>query len=166
VTPPNEIASFLRCYPQIYFACHRRHAFDPKARKPLSLNQASILDHLDNVEPTSLRSLARHMGVTASTMSLNVNRLEAAGYVQRERDPNSARQVQIRLTDSGNRFKQRQSVLEPDLVDNLLKRLKSRDRGAALRGLQLLAYAAKDLIEDRANRPGPPPQIKRKRKRI
>jgi DNA-binding MarR family transcriptional regulator len=149
VTLPNETALFLRCYPQIYFACHRSHTFDPQARKILSLNQASILDHLESIEPTNLRSLARHMGVTASTMSLNVDRLEAAGYVQRERDPGNARQVQIRLTAAGNRLKQRQSVLDPELVAKFLKRLKGHDRRAALHGLQLLANAAKEMIEDR-----------------
>ena len=115
----------------------------------LSLNQAGILDHLDSIEPTSLRSLAKHMGVTASTMSLNVDRLEAAGYVHRERDPDNARQVQIRLTESGNRLKQRQNVLDPQLIEKLLKRLKGPDRTAALQGLELLADAAKEMMEDR-----------------
>ena len=147
--PSNEIALFLRCYPQIYFACHRRHAIDAHARKMLSLNQAGILDHLDRIQPTSLRLLAKHMGVTASTMSLNIDRLEAAGYVHRERDPDNARQVQIRLTESGNRLKQRQNVLDPQLIEKLLKRLKGPDRTAALQGLELLADAAKEMMEDR-----------------
>lgn len=165
MTPPNETALFLRFYPQIYFACHRRHVFDPKARKGLSLNQGSILDHLDNVEPANLRSLAQHMGVTASTMSLNVDRLEAAGYLRRERDPDNARQVQIRLTEAGNRLKQRQNVLDPELVDKLLKRLNGQDRSTAILGLQLLANAAKELIEDtHTNHAAPSSLRKSKRK--
>ena len=165
--PPDETALFLRCYPQIYFACHQRHAFDPKTRRTLSLNQSSILDHLDSIEPTNLRSLARHMGVTASTMSLNVDRLETAGYVQRERDPHNARQVQIRLTEAGNRLKQRQNVLDPQLVSKLLKRLKGQDRSAALHGLQLLANVAKEFIEDRwTDRRPPSPRTKQKRESL
>jgi DNA-binding MarR family transcriptional regulator len=146
VTPPNEIAAFLRLYPQIYFACHRRHVRDPKARKMLSLNQASILDHLDSVEPTNLRSLAGHMGVTASTMSLNVDRLERAGYVRRARGCRDARQIELRLTGAGSRLKQQQKLLDPGLVGTLLKRLKRRDRVDALRGLELLAAAATEMI--------------------
>lgn len=164
VTRPNETALFLSYYPQIYFACHRRHTFDPGARKTLSLNQAGILDHLDNVEPTNLRSLARHMGVTASTMSLNVDRLEAAGYVQRERDPDNARQVRIRLTQAGNRVKQRQNVLDPQLVNKLLKRLEGQDRTAALYGLGLLANAAKEMI-DGPHTSNHAPSLHRKTKR-
>jgi DNA-binding MarR family transcriptional regulator len=136
------IADFLRFYPQIYFACHRRHARDARARRILSANQASILDHLDEVTPTNLRSLAKHMGVTASTMSLNVDRLEAAGYVRRERSHSDARQIELRLTTAGGRLKQQQSVLEPELVGALLKRLKEPERVRALEGLKSLADAA------------------------
>src|SRR3954471_17619872 len=144
----NEVAAFLRLYPQIYFACHRRHVRDEKARKTLSLNQAGILDHLDNVEPTNLLSLARHMGVTPSTMSLNVDRLERAGYVRRERDRRDARRVELRLTEAGARLKQQQKLLDPELVGSLLKRLKGRDRTQTLHGLELLAAAATEMIGD------------------
>ena len=146
MTPRTEISAVLRFYPQIYFACHRRHVRDPAARKTLSLNQASILDHLDSVEPTTLRSLARHMGVTASTMSLNVDRLERDGYVHRGRDPHDARQIEIRVTDAGNRLKQQQKLLDPELVGSLLGRLEEPDRAKALSGLELLAQAATEVI--------------------
>jgi DNA-binding MarR family transcriptional regulator len=145
MTLPADIAAFLRFYPRIYFACHRRHVRDAKARRTLSLNQASILDHLDDVEPTNLRSLARHMGVTASTMSLNIDRLEAAGYVRRERDRRDARRVELRLTESGNRLKQQQGVLDPAMVGVLFKRLKASDRAKALHGLKLFAQAAAEM---------------------
>jgi MarR family transcriptional regulator, organic hydroperoxide resistance regulator len=105
-----------------------------------------MLDHLDEVTPMNLRSLARHMGVTASTMSLNVGRLEAAGYVRRERNRHDARQIELRLTAAGARLKQQQSVLEPELVGALLKRLKGADRAKALEGLKLLAEEAAGMV--------------------
>ncbi|MGA3179185.1 MAG: MarR family transcriptional regulator [Verrucomicrobiota bacterium] len=146
MTLQSKIAAFLDYYPRIYYACHRRHVRDQMARKTLSLNQASILDHLDGVEPTNLRTLAMHMGVTASTMSLNVDRLEQAGYVNRRRDGGDARQIQLRLTDAGARLKQQQKLLDPELVGSLLKRLKGMDRTKALDGLELLAAAATEAI--------------------
>jgi MarR family transcriptional regulator, organic hydroperoxide resistance regulator len=139
----DDIAVFMRCYPQIYFACHRRHVRDKAARRILGANQSSILDHLDAVEPTPLHALARHMGVTASTMSLNIDRLERAGYVKRSRDSHDARRVALRLTVSGNKLKQQQQALDPTLVSRLLERLPPGDRVAAINGLRLLAMAAK-----------------------
>jgi len=68
----------------------------------LSRHQADVLSHLDAVAPTSVGELAGHMGVTASTMSLTVKRLERGGYVARRRDPADRRVVQLRLTDKGN----------------------------------------------------------------
>src|SRR6266566_3782665 len=58
----------MELYPHIYFACHTRHVRDPRTHRVLSAHQASILDPLDEREPRTLLDLARHMGVTASTM--------------------------------------------------------------------------------------------------
>ena len=142
----SGVKTVLRCYPQIYFACHRRHVRDPKTKLLLSAHQASVLDHLDGVEGTSLLDLARHMGVTASTMSLMVDRLERGGYVRRERSPQDGRRVDLRLTKSGVRVKRQQNVLEPDLVEAMLKRLDRDRRQEALAGLELLAGAAREMI--------------------
>ncbi len=139
----------MECYPKIYFACHTRHVQDEESQQRLSAHQASILDHLDEVASTSLLTLAGHMGVTASTMSLTVDRLVRAGYVTRERDVLDARKVALRLTKDGARLKERKSVLDRTLVAAMLGRMKPRDRSAGLRGLEILAQAATEFVESR-----------------
>src|SRR5579872_3792339 len=141
------VETVLRCYPLIYFACHRRHVRDEQTREFMSAHQAGILDHLDDVEPTSLLELARHLGVTASTMSLTVDRLERGGYVRRERSKEDRRRVDLRLTPAGVRIKRQQKVLEPELVAGMLEQLDERKRAQALRGLELLAEAAGALMK-------------------
>jgi DNA-binding MarR family transcriptional regulator len=145
--PRPEVDLVLRCYPQIYFACHRRHVRDEKTQNLISAHQASILDHLDDVEGTSILDLARHMGVTASTMSLTADRLERGGYVRRDRGKQDARRVDLRLTPAGVRIKRQQKVLEPDLIAAMLGKLDEKRRKKALRGLELLADAARELVE-------------------
>ncbi len=86
------------------------------------------------------------MGVTPSTMSLTVDRLERGGYVRRERSTEDRRRVDLRLTPSGVRVKRQQKVLEPELIAALLQKLSERKRVQALRGLELLAEAAAALI--------------------
>lgn len=142
-----EVDLVLRCYPQIYFACHRRHVRDEKTQTQLSAHQAGILDHLDDVEPTSVLDLARHMGVTASTMSLTIDRLERGGYLRRERSKQDARRVDLRLTSAGVRIKRQQKVLEPELIAAVLSKLDDKRRKKALRGLELLAEAAREVVE-------------------
>jgi DNA-binding MarR family transcriptional regulator len=143
---PEEVETVLRCYPQIFFACHRRHVKDEASRAVISSHQASILDHLDDVAGTSLLDLAQHMGVTPSTMSLTVDRLERGGYVTRERSRQDKRRVDLRLTPAGVRIKRQDKVLEPELVNAMLSRMGERKRKQALRGLELLAEAAVEMI--------------------
>jgi DNA-binding MarR family transcriptional regulator len=145
----SQISTLMQCYPKIYFACHTRHVEDEETNQRLSAHQGSILDHLDEVDPTSMLTLAGHMGVTASTMSLTIDRLVRAGYVTRDRDAIDARKVALRLTKDGARLKERKSVLDRDLVAAMLGRMKPRDRAAGLAGLEMLAKAAAEFVESR-----------------
>ncbi len=146
----DAVHAVLKLYPKIFHACHQRHVRDPETRELVSAHQAGILDHLDQVEGVGLVDLAKHMGVTPATMSASVDRLAALGYVLRERDTGDARRVRIRLTESGLRIRNAQSVLEPELVDGMLSLLNADERKEALRGLELLARAADELQHARS----------------
>lgn len=146
----------MALYPRIYFACHTRHVRDPQTQRLLSRHQASILDHLDEIEPTTLNDLARHMGVTAGTMSLSIDRLERKGYVMRMRDAVDRRRVHLRLTTAGVRVRQASSVLDPARVEALVARLGDEERDTAISGLALLARAAEQQIEPSSRRRPPP----------
>jgi len=137
----------MAAYPRIYFACHTRHVRDPETGGELSAHQASILDHLDEVDPLSMTSLAGHMGVTVATMSLAIDRLERPGYVKRSRDPADGRRVGLRITPAGVRVREATSVLDPVRVEQVLSRLAPAERAAALRGLSLLAKASDDFMQ-------------------
>jgi len=146
------VKQLLDLYPRIYFACHTRHVRDPKSSRTLSAHQASILDHLDEREPLTLLDLAAHMGVTASTMSLHVERLVRRGYVLRERDVHDARRLRLRLTPVGVRVREANSVLDALLVRGMLARLSAEEREAGLHGLALLARAAGEQMEEFSKR--------------
>ena len=143
----------MTLYPRIYFACHTRHVRDPHSGRLLSRHQASVLDHLDEVDPTTLNDLAGHMGVTAATMSLTVDRLEEKGYVGRLKDTADRRRVHLRLTSAGVRVREASSVLDPPRVEALVARLTPDERAAALRGLALLARAAQEQMQNHAGKP-------------
>jgi DNA-binding MarR family transcriptional regulator len=144
-----DIATVLDCYPRVFFACHRAHVRDTRSGHTLSSRQSGVLDHLDPVEPTHLHVLAAHLGITPSSMSIMIDRLERGGYVRRSRDKADARRVNLRLTSSGLRIKQQQKVLDSDLVESLLRRLTPPQRESALAGLTILARAADELVASR-----------------
>jgi DNA-binding MarR family transcriptional regulator len=138
----QQVRALLALYPRVFMACHTRHVRDPGSARVLSEHQASILDHLDEKMPTTLGGLARHMGVTASTMSIAIERLVRGGYVSRRKDKDDARRVGLTLTASGARVREANQVLDPDRVRALLARLAPGEREQAIRGLELLAGAA------------------------
>jgi len=146
----EEVNQLMDFYPRIYFACHTRHTIDPESNEKLTSNQLSILDHLDQEESISLYELATHMGVTPSTMSTTINRLEQGKYVERRKSKIDTRKVEIILTPSGARIKKSKSVLDTERVMAMLKHLNSKERQAALEGLSLLAFAAEKEMKTRS----------------
>ena len=145
-TVGEAMTALMTLYPRIYFACHTRHVRDPQTQRLLSRHQASILDHLDELEPTTVMDLAGHMGVRAATMSLALDRLERKGYVVRLRDAKDRRRVHVRLTTAGVRIKEASSVLDPERVQRLVARLSDEERRRAIEGLGLLAQAAEESM--------------------
>jgi len=152
----DAVRQLMEFYPRIYFACHRRHVRDPKSRRVLSAHQGSILDHLDAREPVMLLELARHMGVTPSTMSLEVQQLVRKGYVTRERDTKDGRRLMLRLSSGGVRVREANSVLDTERVRKMLARLSREECAAGIAGLALLAKAASAQTEElrKRRRPG------------
>jgi DNA-binding MarR family transcriptional regulator len=138
----RHVRQLLAAYPRIYFACHTRHVKDPATGGEVSAHQASILDHLDEVDAMSVTDLADHMGVTVATMSLAIDRLERRQYVRRDRDPKDRRRVLLRVTPGGVRLREAKSVLDPVRVEQVLGQLSPADREKALEGLELLARAS------------------------
>lgn len=146
----DDVRALLDHYPKIFFACHSRHVRDPGAGHQVSTRQVSILDHLDETTAITLSTLARHSGVTPSTMSLAIDRLEQLGYVKREKSPEDARRIGLTLTPAGGRIRDAQSVLDPECVRAMLGHLTQEQRARAIEGLALLAQAAQSHMHQKA----------------
>ena len=126
---------------------------DPSSGSEVSAHQASILDHLDEVDPLSMTDLAGHMGVTVATMSLAIDRLERRKYVRRDRDARDRRRVLLRVTPAGVRLREAKSVLDPVRVEQVLAQLPHAHREAALKGLDLLARASERHMRAQKHKP-------------
>ncbi len=150
--PAQAIREVMRHYPRIFFACHTRHVRDPKTKRLVSAHQASILDHLERIEPITMMELARHMGVTLSTMSVNIERLVRRGYVSRTRDPRDRRRAQLLLTQAGLRLREASTVLDAGRVGAMLDAMGAEERERGLSGLALLARAADRYMQTKPPR--------------
>ena len=67
----------------------------------LSLTAAATLAAIERFGPQRLTSLAAREGVTQPAMTQLISRLEDAGQVRRESDPDDGRVVLVTITDAG-----------------------------------------------------------------
>src|SRR5207248_10209509 len=63
----------------------------------MTVTDMQVMDILDSTGPTTAGQLADLTGLTTGAITGMLNRLEEAGLVRRERDPNDGRRVIVRL---------------------------------------------------------------------
>jgi len=80
------------------------------ARIEMTDTDIQVIDILESTGEATAGQLANLMGLTTGTFTAILNRLEKAGLVRRERDPNDGRRVIVRLT-TGSDGKQELSPL-------------------------------------------------------
>jgi DNA-binding MarR family transcriptional regulator len=139
----RQVRALQRYYPQVYLACHVDHVRTRSNRYHLSAHDSTLLAHLDETAPTLAGRLARHLGVSNSTLSAALARLETLGYLTRRPRPSDRRQLELRLTELGARAMSAASVLDARRVARVLERLSAAQQRRAVAGLALLAGAAR-----------------------
>jgi DNA-binding MarR family transcriptional regulator len=141
----EDVFEVQRLFPQIYLACHVDHVRAASTAWDLSSHDATILVHLDRENAIGPRALASHLSVAASTLSGAIARLSRLGYLTSKPSPSDKRQRELRLTARGAQAIASTSVLDENRVGKLLDQLASLERAQAVRGLQLLARAARQM---------------------
>lgn len=145
--PDEDVFEIQRLYPQIYLACHNDHVRAASTDWRISSQDGSVLVHLDREAGTRPSALAKHLGVAPSTLSATIARLEKLGYLSNKPLEKDKRQRELKLTDRGAEAIAGTSVLNADRVNELLQKLTRDERKAAVRGLSLLARAAREIKE-------------------
>ena len=69
--------------------------------------------------PLSVRELSALLQLDPGTLSPLLKRLEAIGYLRRERDPSDERSLAITLTATGSALRRRAEQIPPAVVDRL-----------------------------------------------
>jgi len=140
-----DVYEVQRLYPQVFLACHVDHIRAASTKWHISSQDASVLAHLDVERGVSPRSLAAHLGVAASTLSAAIARLSRLGYLTSEVGQHDRRHREVRLTSRGAQAMASTSVLDASRTKAMLGQLRPAERRVALRGLALLARAARRL---------------------
>ena len=90
---PEELTRELRQFTGLAASFFRAAA----ARLALTVTDLQVMDVLESTGPSTAGQLADLTGLTTGAITAMLNRLEQAGLVRRERDPNDGRKVIVRL---------------------------------------------------------------------
>ncbi len=141
----RDVFAIQRYYPQIYLACHRHHVRAVSTPYRLSAQDSALLTHLDEEQAVLTGELARHLGLSASTLSASVKRLASLGYLVRRPRDRDRRKIDLLLTAKGAEALSGTSVLDRRRIEGLLTQLMPVEARRAVDGLALLARAARQL---------------------
>src|SRR5687767_1913780 len=108
----SEVIQVQTLYPRIYHACHGDHVRAASSGVQLSDRDSAILAHLLAPGLSSPSKLARHLKISAPTLSETLGRLTELGYVRIRRDEEDQRRQKIQLTPKGQEAMSRASVLD------------------------------------------------------
>lgn len=112
----------------------------------LSVAQAATLGALRD-GPVRLGPLARRLGITPSTLTRNLARLESERLVKREADPEDARAARVGLTPAGERAAARVEAQETAFASAILARLGPERAVELLGALSELLGAVREETE-------------------
>jgi DNA-binding MarR family transcriptional regulator len=90
---PEELTRELRQFTGLAASFFRAAA----ARLGMTVTDLQVMDILESTGPSTAGQLADLTGLTTGAITGMLNRLEEAGLVRRERDPNDGRRVIVRL---------------------------------------------------------------------
>lgn len=114
----------------------------------LTVPQFRMLVVLDTNGATSLTRLAEQLAVNPSTAMRMVDRLSAAGMVERTPDPEDRRVVRLVATDAGRRVVHAVTERRQAEITSIVASMPHEDRSAMVRALQAFADAAGEAQVD------------------
>lgn len=137
---------------QLCFSLYATSMAITRAYKPLldrlgiTYPQYLVLHTLWEQDGRTVGAIAERLALESSTVTPLVKRLEAAGFVTRQRNPSDERQVQVRLTTRGAKMRDECGCLAETLLDRA--GMDGESLGILNRGVQRLWKALRESQPD------------------
>jgi DNA-binding MarR family transcriptional regulator len=120
----------------------RRTAYD-QLMKPMGVTRAQwwVLAHLSRHDGMMQTELADALEVGKASLGSLIERLAAAGFVERRAVPGDRRAKRVHLAETGYLLLQRMAEAEMSLNERILGALSPADRGTMIRTLSVVKQA-------------------------
>ena len=136
----DQLLDLLNRLRKLTFAQH------PLQDTGVTMPQLALLDWLAAAPGCSVQEIANGLGLTAPTVSVSVRRLEKAGLLKRQPDPQDKRALQLFLTPQGQALQERAWAFRREKTRRLLAGL-SPDERTMLLALLERAIATAEATE-------------------
>ena len=136
-TPPNPANDLLRAAARLSRWASQNAAFD------IPFAQARLLGLIEDHEPVRVSALAGYDHSSQPTITTQLQRLEAAGWVRRDPDPEDARATLVSLTAAGATAIAKVRIARAAVVEPLISRLD----GPAHERVRLAVTVINELLE-------------------
>lgn len=83
-------------------------------------------------------NIAKKLGITQGTLTINIDRLVAKGYVNKVKNESDRRVTYIELTDDGHQIRQKHNIIHKKSVEDAIKNLSTSEKVALVNALTKL----------------------------
>ncbi|HEU0298622.1 MAG TPA: MarR family transcriptional regulator [Longimicrobium sp.] len=111
----------------------------------LSPPEGHLLTYLHSYAPAPIGELVRVFGIKQSTFTSMLDRLENAGFIRREMNPDDRRSFLIHITEAGRARAQQANHVLLELEDAIRSRVSARD----VEGFQAVMRAVEETTQVR-----------------
>jgi len=104
--PPANVTALIDLVHEVLSGSLRR-LHPTLAKEGITMGQFWAIHTVSSLESASVSTVARYLGVSLPTVCWNIDQLEEAGLVRRERSERDRRAVELSLTPRGRRVESR-----------------------------------------------------------
>lgn len=119
---------------------------NPLANSGVTGPQLTLLNWIATSPGCGIREIATGLGLTAPTVSVGVRRLEEAGLLERQPDPQDGRAVRLFLTAQGQTLQERAHAFRREKMRRVLAGLTNEEAATLLALLEQTIDAAEKTV--------------------
>jgi MarR family transcriptional regulator, organic hydroperoxide resistance regulator len=112
----------------------------------LSLIHLNVLIHLRAHGPVTMSKLAEMLDVSVASATGIVDRMEKKGVIERRRNEDDRRVVEVHVTDKGTQIMDAMQSERQERLSRLLSEIKDDDLAALLTGLRAFREARENVL--------------------
>ncbi|MBE5739103.1 MAG: MarR family transcriptional regulator [Clostridiales bacterium] len=137
----EEILVELLCKTYNKIIYHEEKILKDMIGDSLSLKEFHTVDVIYDAmaqKTNTASNIAKALGITQGTLTINIDRLVSKGYVHKVKNENDRRVTYIELTAAGHQIRQKHNIIHKKLVEESIRNLSTSEKVALVNAITKL----------------------------